>query len=247
MRHYAMTDIHGNGEIFDQMVAYMNAGDNDWICYFLGDACDRGPDGYHIIRHLLDDTQRFVYLKGNHEDMFVKAATALFVEATQAQLSIPLFLEAEQFDVYDLPMMADEINLHYYNGGFSTFKAWLEDDCPMLLIRQLQRLPISTSYGKYDMCHAGCRVSLWDTQDEQTFLWDRSHFLMDEEWMLGRVLLHGHTPVKNVIKHHNPNALTDEPFVYANGTKIDLDVGVARTGEAYLFDLDSEKFIYFPR
>lgn len=70
MATYAVSDIHGrkdlwlkaNKEVFSP---------NDTI-YFLGDAADRGPDGWEMIKTLLDD-ERVIYLIGNHEDMLIKA------------------------------------------------------------------------------------------------------------------------------------------------------------------------------
>ena len=41
-----------------------------------GDAADRGPDGYRIIKELLNDPQ-IIYIYGNHEDLFIKAADAI--------------------------------------------------------------------------------------------------------------------------------------------------------------------------
>lgn len=246
MRHYAFSDIHGQGKLFDAMVEYMRTADtDDWRCYYLGDACDRGKDGYRIITFLLQDPH-FIYLKGNHEDMFAKAANALHYMAEQEQLSISEFIEHNSsLDIEDLAYEDDNIELYFYNGGLPTFKSWIANGAPLDIIHRLEDLPISTTYDNYDMCHAGCLVRQWDAQNEQTFLWNRGHFLTDEEWRSGRILLHGHTPVRHLLEFHNPDGIRDEPLVYANGTKIDLDVGVVVTGTSCLCDLDNHLFIPF--
>ena len=53
MKVYAFSDIHGQGELFDLIVEFMERDHTQYLCYFLGDACDRGPDGYRIMEHLL--------------------------------------------------------------------------------------------------------------------------------------------------------------------------------------------------
>ena len=69
MSTWAFSDIHGNRKLFDAIKNFIKEDDT---IYFLGDACDRGPDGWEIIKEILAD-ERFIYLKGNHEDMLVKA------------------------------------------------------------------------------------------------------------------------------------------------------------------------------
>lgn len=69
MATYAMGDLHGHLEVLKKIQAFLKPGDT---VYFLGDACDRGPQSYECIKAIAEDS-RFVYIKGNHEDMLVKA------------------------------------------------------------------------------------------------------------------------------------------------------------------------------
>jgi serine/threonine protein phosphatase 1 len=71
MKHYVMSDIHGMGSLFDEVMSFLNEQD-EYQLIFLGDACDRGTDGYRIMKSLLENPN-VIYLKGNHEDLFVKA------------------------------------------------------------------------------------------------------------------------------------------------------------------------------
>ena len=67
MKTVAFSDLHGNYKVWK---AIQNYYDKDDVLIFLGDACDRGPDGIKIMLELLQD-DRVIYLKGNHEDMFL--------------------------------------------------------------------------------------------------------------------------------------------------------------------------------
>ena len=72
-KHYAIADIHGMFDIYIQVCDMLQPDD---VVYFLGDAGDRGYDGFHCINYIYSDPQ-WIYLKGNHEDMFVHAARYL--------------------------------------------------------------------------------------------------------------------------------------------------------------------------
>ena len=66
---YAFTDIHGNYNLWKQIKNFLRPEDK---VYFLGDACDRGKDGFKIMKELLFDS-RVIYLKGNHEQLMIDA------------------------------------------------------------------------------------------------------------------------------------------------------------------------------
>ena len=60
---YAVSDLHGQGQLWEQIKEYID--DTDTL-YYLGDAIDRGPDGINIMLDLLK-MPNVIYLKGNHE------------------------------------------------------------------------------------------------------------------------------------------------------------------------------------
>lgn len=246
MKHYfVFSDIHGNGKIFDQIVNYMESFEGDYYCYFLGDAADRGENGYRIIKHMLNDPEHFLYLKGNHEDLFVKAAKALNDMAKLQQMSISYFLRTEHLDVSDLAMMDDDILLYYHNGGRSTFEHWIKDGAPMTLISRLEQLPLTAAYDKYDMCHAGCTIQDWENHNEESLLWDRSHFY--DPWYENRILIHGHTPVRSMpveLRKYTGGSIV-QPLVYCDKSKIDLDNCCALTGVSNLFYINAGVFLTF--
>ena len=67
MSVYACADLHGCYWAWEKIKKILQPYD---ILYFLGDANDRGEDGWQIIKELLDDN-RVIYLIGNHECMFL--------------------------------------------------------------------------------------------------------------------------------------------------------------------------------
>ena len=71
---YACSDIHGNLKLFKKLKEYLTSEDK---IFFLGDATDRGSEGYEIMKAISRDV-RFTYLKGNHEDMLYKAGIDYF-------------------------------------------------------------------------------------------------------------------------------------------------------------------------
>jgi hypothetical protein len=52
MANYAITDLHGMWDLWEQVKNYCKSDD---VIYFLGDAADRGDDGIKIIKDLLLD------------------------------------------------------------------------------------------------------------------------------------------------------------------------------------------------
>lgn len=258
MKMYVCTDLHGHYEIFSHMKNYMDAQeDREWRCIFLGDACDRGPNGYVIMQELLADN-RFIYLKGNHEDLFVKSAKRTYAimgeEYDLAQVPIPrTFSEATDW-IYDHAGDPD-IRLYINNGGAPTLRDWILDKMPMSFVRKIDDLNVSCSYENFDFCHAGCRLSTWtkdeyDDNDLEEMIWSRSHFT--ETWAPGRFLIHGHTPSPSFVEDMSfwgleiTPVFEDErreavPYVYQNDSKINLDTGLFRTGAAYLLLIPEEE------
>lgn len=69
---YAFSDVHGNWELYEKVKTFLQ--EHNEQAYFLGDACDRGKDGWKIIKDILANPNLFFYIKGNHEDMLATAS-----------------------------------------------------------------------------------------------------------------------------------------------------------------------------
>lgn len=168
-RLLAVGDIHGCSTMLDDLLQEVAPGDGDRLV-FLGDYLDRGPDGRGVIERLLALQRRWpqtVFLRGNHEQMFVD-----FLDG----LNTWLFL---------------------LNGGESTLRSYGADHgaaIPGSHEAFLRSLPCSFSCEGFIFVHAGLRPGIpLEEQREEDLLWIRDEFLgSDYDW--GKTIVFGHTP-----------------------------------------------------
>ena len=227
---YAFSDIHGMYDLWRQISEYCDETDK---IYFLGDAVDRGPDGIKIIEELLAD-KRIIYLKGNHEDFFIKIGTEILEGHTS---SIRLWRE---------------------NGGASTIAGLLEkkENEVWDLIYKLNALPQVCEYinkqgQKIILSHAGDVLTYrkeYDSHGGSNYLWDRDHLTWDFEKDITDdmpYIVHGHTPVP-ALPHFGiyPESYF-KIYKYCKEHKIDIDLGCFETQRIALLDLDTLEPIYF--
>lgn len=69
MATYAVSDLHGQFDIFMSLLKKAGFGKDDKL-YMLGDAIDRGPDGIKILKYV-KDAPNMEFLLGNHELMML--------------------------------------------------------------------------------------------------------------------------------------------------------------------------------
>ena len=234
-KHYAIADIHGMYNIYEQVCEILQPND---VVYFLGDAGDRGYAGFKCIKAIYNNPQ-WIYLKGNHEDMMVKA-----LQQNRSEINGYL---------YNNPL-----NIWFCNGGEETFNDWLEEGRDESWITKLQNLPLTAEYTNskgftFHMSHAGYTCGRKDQMWREDLVWSREHFSSkwDEEYYPKDICIHGHTPIFALVKyleeiepiielynHNNPEARS-----YCGGHKIDIDNGVFFTKATVLYDLDEMKAI----
>ena len=75
MSRYVIGDIHGCAEELRRLIDALPLRGGDSVV-FLGDYIDRGPDSAAVVAYLISLRQQldgieWVFLKGNHEDMFL--------------------------------------------------------------------------------------------------------------------------------------------------------------------------------
>lgn len=231
-RVYAFADLHGNRELWEQIKSYLKPDDQ---LFFLGDAIDRGTDGYAIMKEIMLD-KRIIYIKGNHEAMM---ETALY----------------DMRHYHDGAWVGEEFDLWMYNGGYATISAWGNAGAKFGWGTIIHRLPleatyINTSQKTIHLCHAG--FSLGHKPDnEEDMVWDRDHLLKRVPKAANEIVVHGHTPTPYLLKRlaefnniasqeKQHDFYTDGNVVfYGNGTKIDIDCGTYNTNTTALLDLDT--------
>ena len=221
MAVYAFSDLHGHLELYNKIKNYVKPEDK---LYCLGDCGDRGPEPWETIKAVAQDRQ-ITYLKGNHEDMLIKAAR----EALDPDAWYP-----------------EHQRLLIMNGGETTLSGLMESEQPFSWLAYLQSLPttayyINTSGQKILMCHAG--ASIWADEpntipDAHDLIWDRLHYFDNSGLLDSTIVVHGHTPIKHLAKDIGVQPTTGA-LKYADGKKYCIDAGTYRSGRSILLNLDT--------
>lgn len=217
MSVYACSDLHGMGELWDQIKAFLQPEDT---LYFLGDAADRGPSGWRIIKEMLDD-KRVLYLRGNHDTMLI-----------------------ERF--YQKHYDSDE--LHRMNGGDVTWEACRHDPQKQDYIAKLENTAHYAIYTNTDgaqifMSHSGST----NVEDEEELEWNRSEWAQYSTNII--VHGHTTIPhLIRRIQQLNQTLEDGSKIVcpewesgayWYNGARVDIDCQSVRTGQTVLLDLDT--------
>jgi serine/threonine protein phosphatase 1 len=173
---YVIGDIHGQLGHLKTLLGKLSPQEGDDFI-FLGDYIDRGPRSRGVLDYLMDLAERFpcVFLKGNHEDMFLEALRQ--GSGTEAA------------------------NLWINNGGLQTLQDFGRAfDDPMLLqttlpkyVYWMQGLPTGHETVKYYFVHASLNVgrSFAETPDRDR-MWGRNPY-WHSDWDWGKKVIFGHT------------------------------------------------------
>ena len=229
MAYYVATDLHGNYDIWSKIRDFLK--EDDYL-FYLGDAIDRGPRGWEIMVELIEHP-RVIYIKGNHEDMMYNAFT---VKGPAAEA---WHIEWEKNGGKATKENIESLGVTYYD-----MRHYLDE---IAYMPAWYRIEINDK--EYYLSHAGFTPTkeffkLNDGDREIKNMWDRKHIF--DEWtdeMDVDKVIHGHTPIANCLLAQDfiDNIISDYPFVYADGHKINLDMGTADSNMALLYNLSEDK------
>ena len=229
-RVLACSDLHGMLPLWRRIQEFLE--DDDKL-YILGDCADRGHDGWQIIKEAIADP-RVVYIKGNHDDMLVRAAQDYFRTRSYGR----------------------NYSLLRSNGGKVTFHDMVNDPDARHWISMIRGMSTYEVYknaaGRTIVCsHAG--FTPWKDEDgcllipeDEDLIWDRRHYM--DDWVEGEIhenviVVHGHTPIPYImddLRLPDPGDLIEAgPLWYFNNRKVCLDCAAFATGAAFLLDLDT--------
>ena len=268
---YAFGDIHGQWRLYETIINYCKQQDPECCIVFLGDACDRGPDGYKIMQHLLSDPQ-IIYLMGNHERLFIDACDAIIghhASDDEKYNKLHNYNKEEATTFIHQFQSNSDVNLHCANGGDITLIDWLVNGADEDIIDKLRVLPYTFSYENIDFCHAGATYNVFEEvanaeynnmyihyTAEYSLLWNRTSIPLG--WKTGRICVHGHTPTiylpDKAYGSHNKPLASIHPACWGDmmgakdkrgGKKIDMDTAAAFTGRAFVLDVLTMKVIGF--
>jgi serine/threonine protein phosphatase 1 len=187
---FAIGDIHG---CFDKLQSLLAAcegiGAGQRARFLLvGDYVDRGADSEQVldflIRRQVVEGDRFVCLRGNHEQMLIRAAARSRSDR--------------------------ELMTWWGNGGEQTLASYGVDDpsdLPPEHLDWMRSLPLQARDPHRLFVHAGIRPGVALTsQSAEDLLWIREPFLSSEEDH-GVLVVHGHTPTRSRKPDLRPNRL----------------------------------------
>jgi serine/threonine protein phosphatase 1 len=173
---YAIGDVHGCLGLLDTLLGSIaeNAAGRDHRLVFLGDYIDRGPDSAGVLARLRElqvaAPDRVVCLKGNHEDLMLRAL--------KRPDNLGLWLDnggdaaLASFGCRDLDDVPRDVTA--WIAGCQT---WFEDEWRIFV-------------------HAGMRPGRDPReQTDRDRLWIRETFLLGDH-DFGKYVVHGHTPQK---------------------------------------------------
>lgn len=210
-RVYAVGDIHGRLDLFEALIAAIeadeeNCGPADTTVVLLGDLVDRGPDSAGVIARAREwQRQRDVrILAGNHEEMFLssfdKADTLRhFLRFGGKETVLSYGVDPAAYQVASV----EEVQGLMQAAVPAEDRAFIEGFEDMVAI------------GDYLFVHAGIAPDVpFDEQRQRDLRWIREPFLSHTE-PFGAVVVHGHT-------------ITDEP--QDCGNRIGIDTGAYLSG-----------------
>jgi serine/threonine protein phosphatase 1 len=200
LRIYVVGDVHGRADLLTRLFATI---DTDLLTrpashtlhIFLGDYIDRGPSSRQVIDMLLERSHfhELVFLKGNHECCLLQ-----FLENPAEFSNWRQIGGLETLLSYGVAPLRNPTREQQKDLA-ERFAAAL----PASHAQFYSRLKLSFSCGDFFFVHAGVRPGIpLDRQREEDMLWIRDDFLLCEE-EFGRMIVHGHTPVRSPESHSN--------------------------------------------
>lgn len=223
MSVYACSDLHGNWELWTEIKKFLKPDDT---LYYLGDATDRGPDGWAILKEMLNDS-RINYIAGNHDIMLANRIGN--------------------------PYNYDIASLHHSNGGHSTWLDAEEDPDAQNIKNKIRFLPLYAVYENVDglkifMSHSGST----NIDSREDLLWDRSEYITPKNHTEYDVIVHGHTTIPHLLEdleevysfyfQENERPVFEEwegGAYWYHGYRCDIDCCTIVTRQTVLLNLDT--------
>lgn len=223
-RIYAVGDVHGRYDLFVGMLRLI---EDDlasrpvdiFKILFLGDLIDRGPRSADVIalaETLAQSTSHLQFLKGNHEELFLRAyagdeqAASFFYTVGGRETLMSYGLESAQGDATPGEQLV----------------MWMKRHIPEAHIRFMSRFEDMIQWGDFIFVHAGIRPGIpLHRQAVADLRWIRAEFLRCKTAHPG-VVVHGHS-------------ITDEVDEQAN--RIGVDTGAYFSGRLSAIAIEGQE------
>lgn len=220
-RVYAIGDIHGRSDLFDELMVLIaaDAGTREVLpttLILLGDLVDRGPDSAGVVERaiaLSGEATCFRAIMGNHEEVMLaalagdEAALSLFERVGGIQTMRSYGLDREVFETMVGTRLVERLNAAV-PPAHRDFLAQMEDRVVL---------------GDYLFVHAGIRPGLAiEEQAPSETRWIRKPFLEHSSYH-GMMIVHGHS-------------ISYEPEMRTN--RLGIDTGAYQTGRLTALGLE---------
>lgn len=228
-RIFLTSDIHGHYSMFEKLLDKIKLTKKD-LLIILGDSCDRGPKTYELYKKYYDlekEGYNIKHLRGNHEDMLIKA-----MESGDNDHWYRNGGEKTQKSFYNNSENRDKL----------TFEEWLEREgikSVKWFVEWLDRIPIMISGEKNLFVHAAFDTTKSEDEQEHRFLiWDRNDFWTNNK--TGKAIYFGHTPSKDgKIRHYVNDVHCIDTGSYKNGIIACVELKTGK--EIYIKDKKNKK------
>ena len=188
-RVYAIGDIHGRLDLFEQLIAAIENDDAarnpaETTVILLGDLIDRGPDSAGVIDAAMawGDRRRVRLLAGNHEEMFIDS-----LERTEVLRHFLRYGGKETVLSYPID------RTDYRELSLDELQARMREAVPQAHVDYLTNAEDLVAIGDYLFVHAGIRPGVaLENQNPSDLRWIREKFITDPRDH-GCVVVHGHT------------------------------------------------------
>ncbi|MDE2562291.1 MAG: serine/threonine protein phosphatase [Sphingomonadales bacterium] len=218
-RVYAVGDIHGRLDLFEQLIAKIDADDAardpaDTTVVLLGDLVDRGPDSAGVIERARRwaRKRKLRFIGGNHEEMFLSA-----FERDEALRHFLRYGGKETLLSYPIDPQT------YERATLEELRTLMPLIVPAEHIRFMEDMESRVRIGDYLFVHAGIRPGVpVDEQQCADLRWIRGEFL-DDQRDHGFVVVHGHTITDEVESRPNRIGIDTGAFASDRLTAIGLE------------------------
>ncbi|MBB3859632.1 serine/threonine protein phosphatase 1 [Novosphingobium hassiacum] len=218
-RIYAIGDIHGRLDLFEQLLDKIIADDatrgpSDTWLVLLGDLVDRGPESRGVVERAIELAQggKVRILAGNHEEMLLGS-----LENTETLRHFLRHGGKETLFSYGLSIE------EYSRSTLETLFDRMGELIPERHLAFIRSMENQIVFGDYLFVHAGIRPGVpLDAQIVPDMRWIRREFL-DHDAPHSHVVVHGHS-------------ISDEPVIRKN--RIGIDTGAFASGRLTALGLE---------
>lgn len=225
-RSLIISDIHGEIELFEQLLTVANYDSSSDQLILLGDYVDRGQNSKKVLDKVTElKSQGAFVLKGNHEDMMINALT------TDEERSWKNWVNRN----------GGNKTLESYGFTESEFVVPDEEEFskPKLQCKTLERhldfirnLEHYIELEEYIFVHAGVNPNQpIEETDPHTLMWIREDFY--NEYSGDKTVIFGHTPTKYIHENHS--------IYFGENRIIGIDGGAVSGGQLNCLELPSKK------